>query len=72
VKAIGFKGGSLPGVLTLAFSVRWEDGRIGTGVLLAEEVDERLSTQAGDLADLTLKALLDPAALREFRESVVG
>jgi len=72
VKGIGFKGGSLPGVLTLAFSVRWEDGRVGTGVLLAEEVDEPMSTQVGALVDLTLGALLDPAALRELRGAVVG
>ncbi len=48
------------------------DGRIGTGVLLAGEVDEPLSTQAGDFVDLALNALLDPAALRELRETVVG
>ncbi|HEX6343638.1 serine hydrolase [Umezawaea sp.] len=72
VRAIGFKGGSLPGVLTLAFTVRWEDGRIGTAVLLADEVDEPMSTQAGALVDLTLTSLLDPAALRELRDSVVG
>jgi len=72
VRAIGVKGGSLPGALAVACAVRWEDGRIGTGVVLAEEVDERLSTQAGDLFDLTLGSLLDPAALRELRETLVG
>jgi hypothetical protein len=72
VRAIGFKGGSLPGALTVAFTVRWEDGRVGTGVLLAEEVDEQMSTQAGELVDLVLNALLDPAALRELRGSLVG
>jgi beta-lactamase family protein len=71
VRAIGFKGGSLPGALTLAFTVRWEDGRIGTGVLLAEEVDEQLFGRPGELVDLTLGALLDPAALRELRGSLV-
>ncbi|MCS7476476.1 serine hydrolase [Umezawaea endophytica] len=72
VKAIGFKGGALPGVLTLAFTVRWEDGRIGTGVLLTEEVPLELFSREGELVDLTLNALLDPAALRELRDSVVG
>ncbi|WNV83513.1 serine hydrolase [Umezawaea sp. Da 62-37] len=72
VKAIGFKGGSLPGVLTMAYTVRWEDGRIGTGVLLAEEVDESLSTKAGELADLVLGPLLDPASLRDLRATLVA
>ncbi len=72
VEAIGFKGGSLPGAVTLGFTVRWEDGRIGTGALLAEEVPEQLFAQAGELVDLALGALLDPAALRELRETVVG
>ncbi|MET1071767.1 MAG: hypothetical protein ABWY11_03880, partial [Umezawaea sp.] len=72
VEAIGSKAGSLPGVLTLAFTVRWEDGRIGTAVLLAEEIDESLSTKAGELADLVLGPLLDPALLRKLESSLVG
>ncbi|WP_146175114.1 serine hydrolase [Umezawaea tangerina] len=72
VTAIGSKAGSLPGVLTMAFTVRWDDGRIGTGVLLAEEVDESLSTKAGELADLVLGPLLDRDLLRELETTLVG
>jgi hypothetical protein len=72
IEAIGFKGGSLTGAVTLAFTVRWEDGRISTGVLIAEDVVELLSAQASDLVELTLNVPLDPAALQEFRGTAVG
>jgi beta-lactamase class A len=36
---MGFKGGSLPGVLTEAFTVRRDDGSTGVGVLLVEGME---------------------------------
>ncbi|MCA1671556.1 MAG: serine hydrolase, partial [Actinobacteria bacterium] len=38
VVGVGFKGGSLPGVLTEAFTVRREDGSTATGILLARRM----------------------------------
>jgi len=70
-KGVGFKGGSLPGALTTAFSVRWDDGRIGTAVILTEEVDEPRFGTAGELADLALDALVNPATLRDIERSLV-
>lgn len=72
VLGIGFKGGSLAGQLTTAFSVRWDDGRIGTAVILTEEVDEQRFGAAGELVELTRHALLDPAVLREVERSLVA
>ncbi|NUT92155.1 MAG: hypothetical protein HOY78_08995 [Saccharothrix sp.] len=66
VAALGVKVGTLPGVVTAAVRVRWEDGRVGTGVVLAREVPERRFTDAMGLPGIVRSALLDPAALREF------
>lgn len=38
VVGLGFKGGSLPGVLTQAFEVRREDGTVGTAVWLIDDI----------------------------------
>ncbi|WP_367131046.1 serine hydrolase [Saccharothrix sp. HUAS TT1] len=70
VAGIGFKGGSLPGIVTLGFSVRWEDGRVGSAAVLTEEVDEPWSGRAGELVRLVLDALLEPAALRRFHTTL--
>lgn len=70
VAGIGFKGGSLPGIVTVGFSVRWEDGRVGSAAVLTREVDEAWFARAGELVDLTRQALLDPAVLREFQVSL--
>ena len=72
VRGIGLKGGSLPGALTLAYSVRWEDGRTGTAVVLASQLPEERFSAPGELVDLVLGTLLDPAALRELEHSLVG
>jgi hypothetical protein len=72
VNGIGFKGGSLPGQLTVGFSVRWDDGRIGSAAILTEEVDEQLFSTAGDLVGLTRDALLDPSVLRKIERSLVA
>ncbi len=70
VAGIGFKGGSLPGVLTVGFRVRWQDGRVGTAAVLVKEVDETRFQTAGDLVALVRSALLDPVVLREFQVSL--
>ncbi|XVV05542.1 serine hydrolase [Actinosynnema sp. CA-248983] len=59
VAAVGELVGSMAGVVTVAVRVQWADGRVGTGVALAEN-------WSGDLPALVRSALLDPAALREF------
>ncbi|GAB2970634.1 serine hydrolase [Saccharothrix stipae] len=66
VAGIGFKGGSLPGIVTVGFGVRWEDGRVGSAAVLIREVDEAWSARADDLVRLVQKALVEPAVLREF------
>ncbi|MEU4447757.1 serine hydrolase [Actinosynnema sp. NPDC050801] len=66
VAGIGFKGGSLPGIVTVGFGVRWEDGRVGSAAVLAREVDEAWYARAGELVGLVQKALVEPAVLREF------
>ncbi|ONI87282.1 hypothetical protein ALI22I_22860 [Saccharothrix sp. ALI-22-I] len=70
VVGIGFKGGSLPGIITVGFGVRWADGRIGSAAVLTEEVDEQWYGRAAELVALTRKALLEPAVLREFQVSL--
>lgn len=54
---------SMAGAITVAVRVRWADGRLGTGVALAQE-------WSGDLPALVRSALLDPAALRGFQVAV--
>ncbi|WP_433269998.1 serine hydrolase [Actinosynnema sp. CS-041913] len=70
VAGIGFKGGSLAGVITVGCRVRWHDGRVGTAAVLTEEVDEQRFHTAPALVGLVRQALLDPAALREFQVSL--
>ncbi|MBB5959856.1 hypothetical protein FHS29_006478 [Saccharothrix tamanrassetensis] len=70
VAGIGFKGGSLPGIVTVGLRVRWQDGRVGTAAVLTEEVDEQRFRTAASLVDLVRRALLDPAVLREFQVSL--
>jgi hypothetical protein len=63
---LGFEGGSLPGVLTEAVTVRRDDGTTGVGVLLVEgmDVDEWTQALASALPhqQLLIGALTDPAA----------
>ncbi|MEJ2857833.1 MULTISPECIES: serine hydrolase [unclassified Saccharothrix] len=66
VAALWVKLGTLPGVVTAAVRVRWEDGRVGTGVVLAREVPQERFADAMGLPAVLRSALLDPAALREF------
>ncbi|MGM1059278.1 serine hydrolase [Saccharothrix sp. Mg75] len=70
VAGIGVKGGSLPGVVTVGTTVRWEDGRLGSAAVLLREVDEERFAAVGDLLALVQGSLLDPAALREFQVSL--
>ncbi|WP_158840497.1 serine hydrolase [Saccharothrix deserti] len=67
VAGIGFKGGSLPGIITVGFSVRWADGRVGSAAVLTKEVDEQRFGTAAELVELTRNALLEPAVLRRFQ-----
>ncbi|MFT7837344.1 serine hydrolase [Saccharothrix sp. BKS2] len=70
VAGIGFKGGSLPGIVTVGMSVRWEDGRVGSAAVLTEEVDEQEFARAADLVHLVRRALLEPGVLREFQAAL--
>lgn len=70
VAGIGFKGGSLAGILTVGMSVRWEDGRVGSAAVLTREVDEQQAATSTELVVLVRRALLEPGALREFRAAL--
>lgn len=70
VVGVGFKGGSLAGIVTVGYSVRWADGRVGSAAVLTKEVDEQRFADAGALVKLVLNALLEPAVLREFQVSL--
>lgn len=73
VVGIGFKGGSLPGVLTEAFTVRREDGSTATGILLVRRMPA--TDWSGALTSfahqqLLLAAMTDPAAAARLGCSV--
>jgi hypothetical protein len=70
VVGVGFKGGSLPGIVTVGLGVRWADGRVGSAAVLTKEVDEQRFGTSGDLVASVLKALLEPAVLRQFQVSL--
>ncbi|MEU4764562.1 serine hydrolase [Actinosynnema sp. NPDC023794] len=70
VVGVGFKGGSLPGIVTVGFSVRWEDGRVGSAAVLTREVDEAWHGRSGELVRLVRTALVEPDVLREFQVSL--
>ncbi|QUQ67814.1 serine hydrolase [Kutzneria sp. CA-103260] len=64
---IGYKGGELPGILTLAFSLRRADGTIGISVVLVSDLTaddyKALHANEGDFAMFCLGMLRDPAVL---------
>lgn len=69
VVGIGFKGGALPAVVTDAFTVRFDDGTVASGVLLASDMSDEdhaaaLATYAWQ--PLIIGALTDPAATDTF------
>ncbi|GAA3459062.1 serine hydrolase [Saccharothrix longispora] len=70
VVGVGFKGGSLAGILTVGTTVRWADGRVGSAAVLVREVDEQRFATSGELVSLVRQTLLDPAALRRFQVSL--
>jgi hypothetical protein len=70
VAGVGFKGGSLAGIVTVGFGVRWDDGRVGSAAVLTQEVDEPRFGSTGELVGFVLRALLEPAVLREFQVSL--
>ncbi|MCX2734360.1 serine hydrolase [Saccharopolyspora sp. NFXS83] len=57
----GYKGGSLPGVLTAGMSVRFADGRVAAGALLAHGEISAAQLQKGDPSLPLLTAVQDPA-----------
>ncbi|GAA2339623.1 hypothetical protein GCM10009854_15030 [Saccharopolyspora halophila] len=59
VDGIGFKGGSLPGVVTAGASVRRSDGTIGTGGLVAHDPAARGELVTSNPAALLLPAIRD-------------
>jgi hypothetical protein len=70
---IGFKGGSLPGVLTEAIAVRREDGSTATGILLVRRMPatdwvEALTSFAHQ--QMLLAAMTDPAMMAQLKCSV--
>ncbi|KOX20221.1 hypothetical protein ADK67_30590 [Saccharothrix sp. NRRL B-16348] len=64
------EGTGLPGIVTVACSVRWDDGRVGSAAVLTREVDEAWHARAGELVRLVRTALAEPAVLREFHVSL--
>jgi hypothetical protein len=73
VLGVGQKGGSLPGILTNAVSVRRADGTVGVAVVALSGMampafEEALDSGAPIL--LTQQALLDDATLRRLRAAV--
>ncbi len=73
VVGVGFKGGSLPGVLTEAFTVRREDGSTATGILLVRRMPaadwvEALTSFAHQ--QMLLAAMTDPAVMTQLKCSV--
>ncbi|QFZ17392.1 serine hydrolase [Saccharothrix syringae] len=70
VAGIGFKGGALPGVITVGMSVRWADGRVGTAAVLTRGLDVARFVAGDRLVLLVRQALLDPGVLREFQVSL--
>lgn len=70
VVGVGVKGGSLPGIVTVGCSVRWEDGRVGSAAVLTREVDEAWHARSDELARLVRTALVEPDVLREFHLSL--
>lgn len=66
VAGIGFKGGSLAGVITMGLSVRWRNGRIGSAALLLAGMSQSdwmaAATSENSLFfPVCLDLLLDPA-----------
>ncbi|MGW0523597.1 serine hydrolase [Crossiella sp. NPDC003009] len=76
VAGIGFKGGSLAGVLTAGMSVRWRDGRIGTVAVLLTGMTEPDWTAATGESSIYLRSvldlLLDPAWLDRVATALTG
>ncbi|KAA8877191.1 serine hydrolase [Nocardia colli] len=66
---IGFKGGSLPGVLADAIYVRHADGRVATAVLLNRHMPEpawRDAMESFSQQKLLLQAMTDPEMMRRL------
>ena len=61
VAGIGYKGGSLPGVLTAGLTVRRTDGGVASGALLVHGGISAEQLQHGDPGLPLLKAATDPA-----------
>lgn len=73
VVGVGFKGGSLPGVLTEAFTLRREDGSTATGILLVRRMPatdwvEALTSFAHQ--QMLVAAMTDPAVMAQLKFSV--
>ncbi|MGB6073168.1 MAG: serine hydrolase [Rhodococcus sp. (in: high G+C Gram-positive bacteria)] len=67
VRGIGFKGGSLPGVLTQGFELRRTDGTVATAVWLIDGLSadrfEQAYAGAGVQQQLIVEAMLSPEVL---------
>ncbi|GAA2842153.1 serine hydrolase [Crossiella cryophila] len=65
VAGIGWKGGSLAGVLALAGYTRWQDGRVGSTALLLQELSEAdwdgMNAEGSLFFQVFLDLALDPA-----------
>jgi hypothetical protein len=71
---IGFKGGEVPGVLTVGFSLRRADGTIGTNAVLVSDLasDDYLAlhTNEVDFVLFCLGMLRDPAMFAKVRQTL--
>lgn len=73
VVGVGFKGGSLPGVLTEAFTLRRKDGSTATGILLVRRMpvtDWFRALTNVTRQQVVLAAMTDPGAAARLRCSV--
>jgi hypothetical protein len=73
VVGIGFKGGSWPGVLTQAVTVRRDKGSTATGVLLVRRMplaDWSKAVTSGTYMQMVLAAMTDPDSAIRLRCSV--
>jgi hypothetical protein len=72
---IGYKGGSLPGVVTIGFSLRRKDGTVATSAVLVEDLSwddfKALSTSAEFVNGTCLGLVRDPATWQRVSRELV-
>ena len=70
VAGIGYKGGSLNGVLTGGIELRRDDGSVASGALLVRRMPPDEQSKATSPENVLLAAMTDPAVMTRLRCSV--